>query len=503
MSSPKEAELRLEWIPLERITRHAFQPRKAADREEMLHLMTSIDAVGVLHPVLVRPLDGGDYELVSGWRRLQACRKLGHERIPAVVRRMNDTEALQAAVFANTAGVDLHLMEKCESISYVSKVMPDEPPQELAQWFGVSDEFLAVARKLVTLQPVLRESLLGGVLNPAQAIELNRITDTKLLVAAAGRVARDQMTPAQTSLFVEEVLRTRKVEGAEEEEEGGEEIAPVRIVERLYQQLVTPGRIDAESLRKLLRVLLQDMEKPAEEYLDFAYDPAESFYLWEHVLHVARLAMLLGRVRELEPNEVAMLGVCGLLHDAGMIMISRKVLAKTDPLDDEERALIRKHAEGGARLLEQCGLRDDSVLTVVRQHHERGDGSGYPLGLKQDRTHLFSRIVQVADVYEAMVSPRVYKLPVKAREAVRELQKLAAAGALDAETVAAFVQGLGHYPPGTRVRLSNGETGVVIRAHADAPDRPVVRLLSPDGQEGERVRTELDLRDSPGVSITG
>lgn len=503
MASPQEPELRFERVPLERITRHFFQTRKASDREEMLHLMLSIDTLGVLHPVLLRPLEGGRYEVVSGWRRVQACRKLGRTEIPAIVREMSDEEALQAAIFANAAHLELHLMERCESIAYVAKMLPDESPQELAQWFGVADEVIGVSRKLVTLQPVLRESLLGGVLTPAQALELNRIEDTSLLVAAVGRVARDGMSPAQTSVFVDEVLRTRKVEGAEEDEADGEGEAPARLVERLYTELVSPGRIDSDALRGLLRLLLQDMDQPPDRLLSFEYDPAEDFYLWQHVVNVSRLAMLLGKAHGYNANDIAMLGVCGLLHDAGMTMISRKILSQTEPLGTDERAMIQKHAEGGARLLEQCGLRDDAVLVVVRQHHERADGSGYPLGLKGERIHPFASLVQIADSYEAMVSPRVYKLPMKPPDAVRELEALAARGVYDPAAVATFVRAMGHYPPGTRVRLSTGETGVVVRAYQDAPDRPVVRLLQPGDDGDASVRTELDLRDSPNVAIVG
>lgn len=503
MSSPNGPDLRFEWVPLDRITSHRFQPRKQADREETLHLILSIDTLGVLHPVLLRSVGAG-FELISGHRRVIACRKLGWTHIPAIVREMSDEEALQAAIYANATMLELQLMERCESIVYATKVLDDESPQEITQWFGVSDEFLAIAKKLVSLQPLLRESLLQNVLNPAQAIELNRIEDLKLLSPAAARVARGGMSPAETSMFVDEVLKQRKVpDGDGLEGEDGEEMLPLRLVERIYTTMAERGRVDAECLRGLLRVILRECEGPLEEFLDFAYDPAEGFYLWQHVLNVTRLAVHCGKHAGYGANDVAMLGVCAILHDVGMALVSRTILNKTDPLTEAERAEIRSHPEEGMRLLDRCGLRDDVVLTAVRQHHERSDGSGYPLGLKGEQIQVFGRLLAVLDTYEALISPRVYHLPLRPPQAVREIQDLAARGVLDAAAVEHFVKGMSLYPPGTRVRLSTGEHGVVTRVNPTHPDRPVIRILHPAGSEEEGVRTELDLLASPKIRIEG
>lgn len=501
MSSPNGPDLRFEWVPLDRITSHHFQPRKQADREETIQLMLSIDALGVLHPILLRPR-GDAFELISGHRRVTACRKLGWTHIPAIVREMPDEEAFQAAIQANATMLDLQLMERCESIVYAMKVLHDETPQDLAQWFGVSEEFPAVAKKLVSLQPLLRESLLQNMLNPAQAIELNRIDDLKLLSGAAARVARAGMSPAETSLFVDEVLKHRALPGGDEGEgEEGEEVPPLRLVERIYTALAEQTRVDAESLRAVLRVILQECDGSLEDFLRLGYDPAEGFYLFQHVLNVARLAVHCGKHAGIGANDVAMLAVCAVLHDVGMMRVPREVLDRVEPLSDEDRSLIRRHAEEGARLLDQGGLRDDVVLLVVRQHHERVDGSGYPRGLKGDAIHHFARILAVVDTYEALVSPRVYHLPLKPPQAVREIQELAARGALDPATVGHFVKGMSLYPPGTRVRLSTGEHGVVTRVNPTHPDRPVIRILAPEGDEAEGVRTELDLLASPKIRI--
>ncbi len=494
------SDFRLEWIPLERISYHFFQPRKQPDREELLQLMLSIDRVGLLHPVLVRTR-GDRYELISGHRRLSACRKLGWKVVPAIVRELTDDEALQAAVHANTATLDLQLMERCEAITYVEKVLPDETPEQVAQWFGVTDEFLAIARKLVTLPSVLRESIQGGVLNPVQAIELSRIEDSKLLAQAAAKVARDQLSPTATSVLVDEVLKTRKVPGMDDL--GAEPADAPGLVERMYTALVEHGKLDAEALRAALRATLSVVDRSPEEALDLGYDPEQPFYLYSHVAHVARLTVLIGRIQGLGASDVAMLAVCALLHDVGMMQVPRAVLGKTSPLSGEERDGIHVHAEVGAQMLEHSGLREAAVLDVVRQHHERGEGSGYPRGRKGDQIAAFARIVAVADTYEALVSPRVYKAPVTPPHAVREIRELAARGVLDPTAVRHFLRVVGHFPPGSRVRLSTGETGIVTRVHATHPDRPVVRLLAPGAGDAGGIRTEFDLLASPKVEIVG
>ena len=103
------------------------------------------------------------------------------------------------------------------------------------------------------------------------------------------------------------------------------------------------------------------------------------------------------------------LAIGGLLHDVGKLSVPSAILRKPGPLDDDEFAAVKQHPERGRELLIELGGFDDTVKRLVLDHHERLDGTGYPRGVGSDDLDLETRILAVCDVYDALVSPRVYR----------------------------------------------------------------------------------------------
>ena len=103
------------------------------------------------------------------------------------------------------------------------------------------------------------------------------------------------------------------------------------------------------------------------------------------------------------------LAIGGLLHDIGKLSIPERILQKPAALDDEEFAVIKRHPEWGLKLLRELGGFASSVHELVHDHHERLDGKGYPRGLDGESIDLETRILTVCDVYDALVSNRVYR----------------------------------------------------------------------------------------------
>jgi putative nucleotidyltransferase with HDIG domain len=150
-------------------------------------------------------------------------------------------------------------------------------------------------------------------------------------------------------------------------------------------------------------------------------------YTAEHAVEVARLSRLVGMDLGLNEEELEALVQGALLHDLGKLGVADAILEKIGTLTEEEWALIKRHSEIGARMLEPleslCG-----AVPVVRHHHERPDGSGYPDGLEGDEIPLAARIVAVADAYDVMLRGRLYR-PKRLRaksspaEALEELER--------------------------------------------------------------------------------
>ena len=134
---------------------------------------------------------------------------------------------------------------------------------------------------------------------------------------------------------------------------------------------------------------------------------AKDTYAGAHSQSVSRLVEGIARAMDLDEETVEQVRLAGLLHDLGKIAIPDRILQKPGKLDPDELKTMREHAELGYRLLEGLGV--SPVDRWIRHHHEWWDGSGYPLGLAGEDIPLGSRIILVADAFDAMTSDRVYR----------------------------------------------------------------------------------------------
>ena len=157
----------------------------------------------------------------------------------------------------------------------------------------------------------------------------------------------------------------------------------------------------------------------------------------EHTRRVARLAVELGEELGLSPARLRDLATGGLLHDIGKLSLSTAILQKPAALDDDEYEQVKLHPERGRDLLNELGGFADSVTRLVLDHHERLDGSGYPRGIGGDELDLATRILAVCDVYDALVSDRVYRRAWSRDEALALLHREAGT-AFDPRCVAAL-----------------------------------------------------------------
>jgi HD-GYP domain-containing protein (c-di-GMP phosphodiesterase class II) len=157
----------------------------------------------------------------------------------------------------------------------------------------------------------------------------------------------------------------------------------------------------------------------------------------EHTRRVAALAVEIGEHLGLSPSRLRSLAIGGLLHDIGKLSIPASILQKPGPLDDFEYSIVKLHPDRGRELLSELGGFDESVRRLVLDHHERLDGTGYPRGLAGDHLDLGTRILSVCDVYDALVSARVYR-PAWTREQALELLRGESGVAFDERCVSAL-----------------------------------------------------------------
>lgn len=132
-------------------------------------------------------------------------------------------------------------------------------------------------------------------------------------------------------------------------------------------------------------------------------------YTERHTRRVALRAVQVGEELGFSASRLRTLAIGGLVHDIGKLAVPDEILKKPGPLDDDEYAVVREHAERGYKLLGELGGFSDGVRSLVHDHHERLDGTGYPRGLTDEQLTLDTKILAVCDVYDALISKRVYR----------------------------------------------------------------------------------------------
>jgi putative nucleotidyltransferase with HDIG domain len=175
-------------------------------------------------------------------------------------------------------------------------------------------------------------------------------------------------------------------------------------------------------------------------------------YTEEHTRRVALRSVQVGEELGLPASRLRTLATGGLLHDIGKLSVPDEVLKKPGALDQEEYEVIQRHPENGRRLLRELGGFEDQVLRLVHDHHERLDGSGYPQGLGATELDLDTRILAVCDVYDALISTRVYRAAWSAEKALAFLFEQAGT-AFDARCVEALSRVLGREAPPLRAAV--------------------------------------------------
>jgi HD-GYP domain-containing protein (c-di-GMP phosphodiesterase class II) len=181
----------------------------------------------------------------------------------------------------------------------------------------------------------------------------------------------------------------------------------------------------------------------------------------------------------LDETELLDLGLGAMFHDLGKALIPDEILNKPDRLTEQEFAVMKTHPTLGVRLLEEQGADlSPPVFGVIRHHHERLDGSGYPDGLRESELHHQACICGLADVYDALTSRRVYKPGMPPHEALKVIFKLRDSHFPRAR-LDRFIQCLGIYPVGTVIRLTTGEVALVMDINHASLQRPRVRVCAP------------------------
>ncbi|KAB8136273.1 HD-GYP domain-containing protein [Gracilibacillus oryzae] len=246
----------------------------------------------------------------------------------------------------------------------------------------------------------------------------------------------------------------------------------------MFRQWQSGAPININQLRKLMIPLFNCLEgMQLDLYLLDKYSTKED-YFYHHGISVALISAHLAKKIGYQ-KEWIQVGLAGILADCGMARLDNSILRKEGNLTLAEYDEVKKHATVSYRLVENIAALSKEVKLSILQHHERLDGSGYPLGVKEDKIHPFAKIIAISDTYHAMTCERCYRKKQSPFKVMEEML-ISAYTKFDYVLLQTFAQTLLNYSIGTRVLLSNGKEAVIVFAKPETPIRPIIRLVDND-----------------------
>ncbi len=195
-------------------------------------------------------------------------------------------------------------------------------------------------------------------------------------------------------------------------------------------------------------------------------------YTFKHSVDVATLSMIIAKQYGLDKQDIYDIGIAGLLHDIGKSYIPNEILNKPGKLTDEEFEIMKKHPVFGYDILKTKEGISVPMRLGVLQHHEKMNGSGYPMGFGRNKICTYAKILSVADIYDALVTKRSYKDALSQRVAVEMLMSMT--DQLDIKAIRSFMESIILYPVGSIVNLSNNEKAKVVENNPSCILRPKV-----------------------------
>lgn len=289
---------------------------------------------------------------------------------------------------------------------------------------------------------------------------------------AAGSKPRPQIWPVRRVHYTDTVAVSEEVPLARAAQENAEQLASkilddVRAGRKLSSQVVSDAVVP----------IVKSVLRSADAFFWINSLRKKDAYAYSHAINCSALAAAFGRHMGFPEDALIDLATGGLLLDIGKAELPDDLLAHTGTLSDEQFREVRRHVEHSLRILGETGIRSDRVHQMVRTHHERYDGSGYPARLSEAQIPLFGRMAAVIDSFDAMTSDRVHSKALSRHAVLQELygwsDKL-----YQREIVEQLTQCLGVYPTGSLVELNTGEVAIVMGQNRARSLRPRVMVLT-------------------------
>lgn len=277
----------------------------------------------------------------------------------------------------------------------------------------------------------------------------------------------------------------------------------IMILEPIVEKVQRTGRLEIFQIEAAVNPLVSSVLRNKDAVAALLRLRALDIYTYSHCISNAVWAALLGRHIGYSERQINKLAMGCALVDIGKVGIPKDLIEKLDEPTAAEWEVIKGHVSAGLAILHESGLEDRDVYDMVRTHHERLDGSGYPDGLVGGEIPAFGRIAGIVDTYDAMITDRLYAPAMSSFEAVHKLHEWADS-LFEKELIEFFTQAIGVFPTGTLVELNTGEVGVVAAQNPARRLRPRMTMILDSDKNPRPEPTICDLNelDTTGKPMT-
>ena len=272
-------------------------------------------------------------------------------------------------------------------------------------------------------------------------------------------------------------------------------------VAEIMRHLQVGHTLKLAMIHNVVTDLMQSILRNPDAFSWLTHLKKKDGYSYAHAVDSCALAITFGRHLGLPRESLISLGTGALLFDVGKTRLPDGLLNKPGRLSPEEYQVMKKHVAYGVEIVAHISHSGMEMVDMVRAHHERFDGSGYPNGFRGADIPLFGRIAGILDCYDAITSDRSYQRAISPHQALRVLYN-SRDKAFQEELVEQFIQCLGVYPTGSLVELVSGEVAIVIAQNRVRRLRPRIMLILGHDKVALNNFETIDLdRETPGKTL--
>ena len=246
----------------------------------------------------------------------------------------------------------------------------------------------------------------------------------------------------------------------------------------IFNDIKVGKALSIPPVAKTVESLVEQILLSKEIMCQMALIKAHDNYTVTHSINVAIFSVFLGSFLSWTKEDLIQIGIGALLHDIGKARIPTMILNKPGSLDYHEFAVIKQHPLLGFEELKDIPEISEMAISVVRDHHERCDGSGYPRGSLSKDISQAAKIAAIADVYDALTTDRAYREALMPHQVLEFLMVNGSMGHLDPKLIKLFLHYVAVYPVGALVELTTGQIGKVVDFPPQMPMRPTVQIKS-------------------------